>query len=256
MVASEAPRKRSSGSRKTDEQGIDGADADGAVNAEGADFPGFLRFPDAHQPGEQTAAADAEQIGQRGDHHHQGQRQGGGGHHIGIACAADEEGVHHVIDQVNQLADDRGNGHGYQCFRDRRGRKEFLLADGVFRILGFTDHGNRSLPFDRIADNRLRPRLNAKRIMRPERVMRSRPLYPFSRNNSRRAFLFVLDRRTFLFVQDRQLPAFIQDSPQTVLNYRGKASGVCGIYRRRENRDKEQERGRKHANQAFDDAGS
>lgn len=106
--------------KNTDQQGIDSTDANGAVNAEGTDFPCFLRFPDAHQPGEQTAAADAEQIGQRGDHHHQGQRQGGGGHHVRVACAADKESIHHVIDQVDQLADDRWNGHRQQRFRNRR----------------------------------------------------------------------------------------------------------------------------------------
>ncbi len=52
-------------------------------------------------------------------------------HRRGDTPDSEEQGR---VSDGDQLADDRGNGHGYQCFRDRRGRKEFLLADSTFRI--------------------------------------------------------------------------------------------------------------------------
>ena len=114
--------------KHADQQRIGQGDRGRAVQREGAHPPRTVRLPRPHQPRHQTAAADAEQVRQRHVHHHHRQRQRRGRHHVGVARPADEEGVHHVVDQVDHLADDRRHRHRPERPRHRHRGEQLLLA--------------------------------------------------------------------------------------------------------------------------------
>ena len=63
---------------------------------------------------DEASAADAEEVGQRARHQEHREYQRRRGDHVGIVGPTDEPGVRHVVNQGDQLADNRGNRHGQQ----------------------------------------------------------------------------------------------------------------------------------------------
>ena len=112
--------------KKAGQDGIEQGDGHGPPEAEGADLPGPVLRAAAVQPGDQTAPADAQEVRQCDVQHDQRQRQRGGRGHVGVAGPPDKIGVHHVIDQVDQLTDDGRYGHGPQGLGHRDPGKQFL----------------------------------------------------------------------------------------------------------------------------------
>jgi len=113
---------------RPDEQRIEQGDRDGGVKAEGAHALGVAAAAGADEPRDEAAAADAEEIGKGDGHHEDGERERDGGRLVGVARHADVDGVHHVVDEVDELADDRGHRHGGQSLRDGHGFKQLLLG--------------------------------------------------------------------------------------------------------------------------------
>ena len=125
--------------KQPDQERIQKSNSGRSVYTESTDTLGLIGSVGTHQARDKAPAADAEQVGQRHIHHDKGQCDRGSGHHIGIACAADKEGIHHVVDQIDQLADDGGYCHGEQGTGHGRFGKQCALVDNVFL------HGSSSL---------------------------------------------------------------------------------------------------------------
>ena len=74
----------------------------------------------AEQLHDQIAAAHAEEVGKAGDHQKHRRHQCRRRDHVGVIGLADEPGVGQIVDQHDQLADDRRHGHNCQRLKDRR----------------------------------------------------------------------------------------------------------------------------------------
>ena len=98
---------------------VDQADQQRAADGIGADLAALVVSLLAHEPGDQTAAAHAEEIGK--GHVQHGKRQGHGRrrHHIRVAGSSNEKSVYNIIDKIDELADDGGDPQGGQ--RPRNG---------------------------------------------------------------------------------------------------------------------------------------
>ena len=106
-----------------DEQGIAQRAEDVAVKAESADVFGVLCLPPSAETGNQTAAAHAEEVGDGNGHDEQREGHGDGGHHVGVAGTPDIEGIDDIVNQVDKLADDRGDRHGHNGLGNGHGLK-------------------------------------------------------------------------------------------------------------------------------------
>ena len=105
-----------------------------SVCAERADFPCGAVLFSSHQPGYQASAADAEQVGKRDVEHDHGQGDRRRRHHIGVAGSSDEKGIYHVVDQIDELADDRRHSHGCKRLQNGRFRKQLIFADCIIML--------------------------------------------------------------------------------------------------------------------------
>lgn len=72
-----------------------------------------------HHPGNQAAAAQAEQVPQRREQIEPGRYQGNGGHHQRVAQLSHKKGICQVVNHSHHLADDGGDRQGRHRFWHR-----------------------------------------------------------------------------------------------------------------------------------------
>ena len=100
-----------------------------------ADRPGLAQLAPAQQPGDERAAADAPERGQRVDEKEHRERQRGRRDLVGVLRHADEEGIGEVVDHGDELACDRRQREGQQRLRHRHIFKEFAVLDALRHVL-------------------------------------------------------------------------------------------------------------------------
>ena len=103
-----------------DQQAVDQSGAARRPEAERGGPSGVLSVPFAERAGDQTGAADAEQVRHSGQQHEQRQTDGRRRDLIRVADLPDEEGVRHVVHDGDQLADDRRHLQRHDRLQDRR----------------------------------------------------------------------------------------------------------------------------------------
>ena len=96
-----------------------GGHQQGQTDGKQAYPPGLLFHSPPQQSGDQSSPSDAGQPRQTQGNVKYREDQGCGGYHIGISRLPHIKGIRHVVNQHDQLADDRGNYHDPQrrCFR-------------------------------------------------------------------------------------------------------------------------------------------
>ena len=116
LVRSEEREDR--GTRPIEGKTVNERKCGSAPNTERGTFLGFFAVAFAEASGDQTRAADAEEVGDTRQHDEGWHGEGCGGNLIGVVHLTDEEGVRHVIDHGDDLADDGWDNEGNDRFRD------------------------------------------------------------------------------------------------------------------------------------------
>lgn len=109
------------------QQAVGRSDPGGAPETEGRAVPGLFAVADAETAGDQTGSADAEEIGKSGQKDEQGHGDGRGGHLIRVAELADEKGIRHVVNDGDDLTEDRRDGQRENGSSDRDTCKQRFL---------------------------------------------------------------------------------------------------------------------------------
>ena len=111
------------------QQAVGRSDPCGAPETEGGAASGLFAVADAETAGDQTGSADAEEIGKRGQKDEQGHGDSRGGHLIRVAELADEKGIRHVVNDGDDLTEDRRDGQRENGSSDRdAGKQRFLFC--------------------------------------------------------------------------------------------------------------------------------
>ena len=109
------------------QQAVGRSDPCGAPETEGGAASGLFAVADAETAGDQTGSADAEEIGKRGQKDEQGHGDSRGGHLIRVAELADEKGIRHVVNDGDDLTEDRRDGQRENGSSDRDTCKQRFL---------------------------------------------------------------------------------------------------------------------------------
>ena len=105
-----------------------------APDAEGRHILDVLVVVDAQHPGDQAAAAQAEQVAQRCQQIEPGRHQGHRRHHGGVPQLPHKKGVGQVVDHGHHLADDGGHRQGGHGLGHRHLLKQIFFLLFLHRI--------------------------------------------------------------------------------------------------------------------------
>ena len=114
LVRSEKREERGTG--PIENETVDERENGGAPDTEGGAFFRFFTVAGTEASRDQTGSADTEEVGDTRQHDEGRHGEGCGGYLIGIVHLTDEEGVRHVIDHGDDLADDGWDNEGDDRF--------------------------------------------------------------------------------------------------------------------------------------------
>lgn len=113
---------------ESQQDGVDHCATQGAPDGHGTAVAGLVPVVLPQRPGHGTGTADAKEVAQAGHQVAHRQAEGDCGDGVGVTDQAGKPGVRHVVDDVDDLADDRGQGHGQEDFWNGVGGKDALFS--------------------------------------------------------------------------------------------------------------------------------